>query len=207
MHPCAASPSKTICSRGSWLPSKWPQRLRQGIHVAGYCIGGTALAVLMAWLNNRYRHPDEMPVVDWTLLASLTDFSKPGLLGVFMNEDALRTIETLTAAEGFLDGRFIGLAFRLLNADGLIWRNVVNNYLFGQAPPRSDMLFWNSDCTRLPEAMVSFFLKTFYFRNEMTKPDALRIRDQPIGLHTDTPAGVYRGGRLSTTSARGPAPS
>ena len=155
----------------------------RGVHVAGYCIGGTALAVLMAWLNHRYRHPDEMPVVDWTLLASLTDFSKPGLLGVFMNKDALRTIESLTAAEGFLDGRFIGLAFRLLNADGLIWRNVVNNYLFGQAPPRSDMLFWNSDCTRLPEAMVSFFLKTFYFRNEMTKPDALRIRDQPIGLN------------------------
>lgn len=35
------------------------------VHAVGYCIGGTALAMYMAWANRRFA-PDEVPVADWS---------------------------------------------------------------------------------------------------------------------------------------------
>jgi len=83
---------------------------------------------------------------------------------------------------GYLDAMYLGLAFRLLNSEGLIWRNAVNNYLYGAMPPKSDMLFWNSDSTRLPEAMCSYYLREFYFKNNLSQKDQLVLGGRPIDL-------------------------
>lgn len=152
------------------------------VHAAGYCIGGTALAALMAWLNQEYPHKERVPVVDWTLFSTLTDFSEPGVLGVFTGEKAIEAIEKRVAQDGYLDSQYIGLAFRLLNPDSLIWRYVVNNYLYGQMPPKSDMLYWNCDSTRLPEAMCSFYLREFYLHNKLVQKNAMVLGRHPIDL-------------------------
>jgi polyhydroxyalkanoate synthase len=76
----------------------------------------------------------------------------------------------------------MSLAFRLLNPGDLIWRYVVNNYFYGEPPPRSDMLFWNSDSTNLPGAMCLFYLKAFYLENRMVRPDDLELGRRTISL-------------------------
>jgi polyhydroxyalkanoate synthase len=84
---------------------------------------------------------------------------------------------------GFLDSKFLATTFRLLNSDALIWRYVVNNYLFGQPPPKSDMLFWNGDSTRLPEAMCSFYLRELYLHNKLAQKQ-LNMGGRSVDLGT-----------------------
>ena len=152
------------------------------VHAAGYCIGGTALASLMAWYNAENGFRQDIPVADWTLFATLTDFSEPGALGVFTTKKGVSAIEELTEEKGFLDKKHISLAFRMLNPDALIWRYHANNYLQGQPPPNSDILFWNSDGTRLTRAMCSFFIREFYLENRLAFKDALTLGGRPLDL-------------------------
>lgn len=155
-----------------------------GVHAAGYCIGGTLLAALMAWLNQTCRHESDVPITDGTMFSTLTDFADPGNLDVFMHASAIKAIDALLEQDGFLDSKYIGLSFRLLNSASLIWRYVVNNYLFGETPPKSDMLYWNSDSTRLPQAMCSFYLREFYLRNKLIRPNGLKLGGLPIDLNS-----------------------
>jgi len=152
------------------------------VHAAGYCIGGTALAALMAWMNRGSGTGGHLPVADWTLFSTLVDFSEPGDLGVFVSERSIEATETITQMDGFLDARYLSWIFRILGSDSLIWRNFVQNYLLGATPPKSDMLFWNSDSTRLPEAMCSFYLREFYLHNNLAKKDVLSLGNRPIDM-------------------------
>ncbi|HOM08396.1 MAG TPA: hypothetical protein PLW40_12020 [Syntrophales bacterium] len=151
------------------------------IHAAGYCIGGTLLAVLMAW----YAAADGRkanPVADWTLFSTLVDFSEPGEIGVFVSPRSVAAVEDLMKADGYLHKRYLSMTFRLLGADNLIWRNFVHNYLYGGQPPKSDMLFWNEDGTHLPQAMCSFFLREFYLHNNLVRRDGVTIASRPLDL-------------------------
>ncbi len=152
------------------------------VHAAGYCIGGTVLASLMAWLNMKYEHQDKIPVIDWTLFSTLVDFSEPGDLGVFTGEPAIEAIERHMKVHGYLDEKFIGWTFRFLKSENLVWRYVINNYLFGQKPPRSDVLFWNNDGTRLPEAMCSFYLREFYLNNRLAHKNEMVLGGGSLDL-------------------------
>jgi len=152
------------------------------VHAAGYCIGGTALAALMAWLNRKPGTKGHLPVADWTLFSTLVDFSEPGDLGVFISERSVEATEALMKMDGYLDARYLGWIFRILGSDSLIWRNFVQNYLYGATPPKSDMLFWNSDSTRLPEAMCSFYLREFYLHNNLAKKDVLSLGNRLIDM-------------------------
>lgn len=149
------------------------------VHAAGYCIGGTLLAALLAWLARKGTCD---PVVDATLFATLLDFSAPGDLSLLISHTSLSGIEPVLAADGKLEARHIAKAFRLLNPADLIWRYVVNNYFMGEPPPRSDMLYWNSDSTHLPEAMCRFFLTNFYIENKMARPNGLQLAGREIDL-------------------------
>jgi len=151
------------------------------VHAAGYCIGGTLLAALMAWLAVGSRRVGE-PVADWTLFSSLTDFSEPGELGFLVTHRSVAFIEGLMEQKGILDGRLIDASFRLLRADSLIWRNFVNGYLYGCDPPKSSFLYWNSDSTNLPEAMASFYLRNFYLENRFPEPGGLTVGGRPLDL-------------------------
>ncbi|MDR3567615.1 MAG: alpha/beta fold hydrolase [Syntrophobacteraceae bacterium] len=151
------------------------------VHAVGYCIGGTVLSALLAYLN---KGPKDRPVPirDLTLFATLVDFSSPGELEVLVTEEFVEMIEELIRKEGYLDKKYMAAAFRALRSNNLIWRYYVHNYLRGEAPPKSDFLFWNSDSTRLPAAMCSYYLREFYLNNNLVKEDKLQLGNRPISL-------------------------
>lgn len=150
------------------------------VHLAGYCLGGTLDATLMAWLN---RGPaSEVPVGHWTLLTTLVDFSAPGEVDLFIDEESIEYLEKRMATQGYLAGQDMATSFRMLRPNSLIWRYYVNNYLFGESPPAVDVLFWNMDCTHMPEAMHSYYLRQFYLHNRLVQKDALTLGGRPIDL-------------------------
>jgi polyhydroxyalkanoate synthase len=152
------------------------------VHAVGYCIGGTLLAALMAWLNYPEKDPARIPVSDWTLFSTLVDFSEPGPLMAFTEPAVVAFVEAVMAESGFLDSRYLHTAFRMLKADNLIWRPHVTAYLQGQPAPVSDVLYWNSDGTRLTEALGSFLLRTLYQENRLIEKNGLSLANRPIDL-------------------------
>ncbi len=157
------------------------------VHAVGYCIGGTMLAALMAW----YRQDPtgaEPPVRSWTLFATLTDFSAPGEIDVFIDPDAIRFIEEQMRSQGYLDGKSMAGSFRSLRANSLIWHYFVHNYLYGEELPKFDVLFWNSDSTRMPATMHSTYLREFYLHNRLVEPGGVMLGGRALDLRKiDTP--------------------
>jgi polyhydroxyalkanoate synthase len=151
------------------------------VHAVGYCIGGTLLAVYMAWLNRRFARAD-VPVAHWTLLATLTDFQSPGDIEVFIDEGTVRWLVDSMRTRGYLDGSEMALTFRLLRANPLIWHYVVHGWLYGERPPTHDVLYWNMDTTRMPYRMHEYYLTEMYLKNNLIRPGALTIAGEPIDL-------------------------
>jgi polyhydroxyalkanoate synthase subunit PhaC len=150
------------------------------VHAVGYCIGGTLLTALMAWIEKDKK--SKSAVNHWTLLTTLVDFSNPGDIDAFITEDSILWLEHKMQENGYLDGQDMGSSFRWLRPNSLIWRYVIQNYLNGEAPPPMDVLQWNVDCTRLPEKMHSFYLRNFYLENRMIEPDELKLAGHAIDL-------------------------
>jgi polyhydroxyalkanoate synthase len=151
------------------------------VHAVGYCIGGAALATWMAWANAHHDAKD-VPVATMTLLTTLVDYHKPGDIEVFLDENSIKWLEKSMSEKGYLDGKEMASAFRLLRSNSLVWHYVVRGYLFGEAPPPFDVLFWNMDSTRMPAAMHSWYLRNFYLENLLIKKDALTLAGEKIDL-------------------------
>lgn len=151
------------------------------VNAVGYCIGGAALSAYMAWANAHFDKKD-VPVESVTLLTTLVDYAKPGDIEVFLDENTIKWLEKSMNKTGFLDGKEMAAAFRLLRSNSLIWHYVVHGYLYGETPPPFDVLFWNMDATRMPAAMHSWYLHNFYLDNKLIKKDALNLAGEDIDL-------------------------
>jgi polyhydroxyalkanoate synthase len=148
------------------------------VNAVGYCIGGTLLMSTLAYMQAT---GDER-IKSATTFASLLDFSEPGDLGVFIDEEQITALEAKMAEAGYLDGTSMASAFNLLRANDLIWSFYVNNYLLGKDPAPFDLLFWNSDATRMPAAMHSFYLRNMYLHNRLREPGGITLAGVPIDL-------------------------
>jgi len=151
------------------------------INAVGYCIGGTALAIYMAWASRAYA-ADKQPVASWTLFTTLTDFAKPGDIEVFIDEGSVNYLTDAMQRKGVLDGKEMASSFRLLRSNSLIWHYYVHGYLLGEKPPPFDVLYWNMDTTRMPAAMHSWYLRELYLHNKLIERDGLTVAGQPIDL-------------------------
>ncbi len=151
------------------------------VHAAGYCIGGTALTMYMAWINAHFK-PEQVPVADWTLFTTLVDFHKPGDIEVFVDEASIRYITDNMARKGFLDGKEMAASFRLLRSNSLIWHYVVHGWLYGETPPPFDVLYWNMDTTRMPYRMHAWYLEELYLHNRLVQKDALSVAGEKLDL-------------------------
>lgn len=153
----------------------------QKVHAAGYCIGGTALSMYMAWANRHYG-PDAVPVADWTVFTTLVDFHQPGDIEVFIDEGSVRYLCAQMERKGYLDGKEMAAAFRLLRSNSLIWHYVVQSWLYGETPPPFDVLYWNMDTTRMPQAMHKWYLTELYLHNRLIQPGSLVVAGEPLDL-------------------------
>jgi len=154
-------------------------------NVIGYCLGGTLLACVLAYLAAK----GEQRVASATFFVSMIDFAEAGELEVFIDEKQLEALEKRMEQRGYLEGAEMATTFNMLRANDLIWTFVVNNYLLGRDPFPFDLLYWNSDSTRMPAAMHSFYLRNMYLRNLLTKPGGIELGGVPIDLsRVDVPA-------------------
>ncbi|MDR0777446.1 MAG: alpha/beta fold hydrolase [Azonexus sp.] len=151
------------------------------VHLVGYCIGGTLASTYMAWANKRFG-PDKMPVANWTLFTTLTDFGHPGDIDVFIDEACIVALEGSMARKGYLDGSEMAASFRMLRSNSLIWHYWVGSYLLGDPLPAFDVLYWNMDPTRMPRAMHSWYLREMYLHNNLIKRNKLSIGGEKIDL-------------------------
>ena len=130
----------------------------------GYCIGGTLLAATLAYMAAK----NDARIHSATFWAAQTDFSEAGDLSVFVDEAQLEALqEQMKASGGVLKGSKMATAFNMLRANDLIWSFVINNYMLGKQPMPFDLLYWNSDTTRMPEKLHLSYLRQCYRDNAL----------------------------------------
>ena len=138
----------------------------RNINTIGYCLGGLLLASTAAYLAAK----DDYRIASATYLATLVDFTDVGDMAVFIDEEQLVSLERRMRERGYLEAKDMATAFNMLRANDLIWSFVVDNYLLGKEQMPFDLLFWNSDSTRMPAAMHSFYLRKMYQQNLWQSP-------------------------------------
>ncbi|WP_377810499.1 class I poly(R)-hydroxyalkanoic acid synthase [Azospirillum sp. A29] len=144
----------------------------------GYCLGGTLLASTLAYMAVK----KDDRIKSATFFTTMLDFAEAGELSIFIDEEQLTFIEGQMAEQGYLDGAKMATTFNMLRANDLIWSFVVNNYLLGKDPFPFDLLYWNSDSTRMPAAMHSFYLRNMYQKNMLAQPGAVTLKGVPVDL-------------------------
>jgi polyhydroxyalkanoate synthase subunit PhaC len=136
------------------------------INTVGYCIGGTLLGSTLAHMAAK----GHKAIASATFFAAQQDFSEAGDLLLFTNDEWLSDLEQrMDKAGGVLPGAAMADTFNALRANDLVWSFFVNNYLMGKEPAAFDLLFWNSDQTRMPKALHMFYLRNFYRDNKLAK--------------------------------------
>ncbi|GJL95728.1 MAG: class I poly(R)-hydroxyalkanoic acid synthase [Hyphococcus sp.] len=132
----------------------------------GYCIGGTMLSTSLALMAKK----GDKRINSSTFFTAQADFSEAGDLLLFVDDEQLDAIEKqMDAAGGVLEGRAMATTFNMLRSNDLIWSFVIDNYMKGKDPAKFDLLFWNSDATRMPKKVHLFYLREFYQHNRLAK--------------------------------------
>jgi polyhydroxyalkanoate synthase len=135
------------------------------VNVLGLCLGGTLAAILLAYLSARR----ENKVRSATLINAAVDFSDPGVLGCFVDEESVALLEKRMAKLGYMDSVDLKRTFDFLRANDLIWSYVGMRWLAGENAPAFDVLAWNSDGTRIPRHVHSFLLRSCYLENKLAQ--------------------------------------
>jgi polyhydroxyalkanoate synthase subunit PhaC len=154
----------------------------RAVNCVGYCLGGTLLASTLAYLAAK----GDDRVKSATYFVTLVDFVESGDMSVFIDTDQLKSLEARMNEKGYLDAQDMATSFNMLRANDLIWSFVVGNYLLGKEPVPFDLLYWNSDATRMPAAMHSFYLRNMYQENNLAKPGGVTLDGVPIDLRKIT---------------------
>jgi polyhydroxyalkanoate synthase len=149
------------------------------------CLGGTMSLVLLGYLAAKSQSARVNSV---TVTNTLIDFNDPGDFAVFTDEATIERLERGMRDRGFLDSTQMAGTFDWMRANDLVWSYVVNNWFMGKQPPAFDILSWNADSTRMPAAMHSQYLRSFYLKNQIVHPGEFIIADTPIDLRkVETP--------------------
>jgi polyhydroxyalkanoate synthase len=148
------------------------------VNTIGYCLGGTLLGSTLGYMAAK----GDDRVRSATYFVALLDFSIPGELGVFIDEKQVESLEKKMNERGYLEGSEMATTFNMLRSNDLIWSFVINNYLMGKEPFPFDLLYWNSDSTRMPASMHSYYLRNMYLHNRLREPGGINLGGVPIDL-------------------------
>lgn len=149
------------------------------INAIGYCIGGTLLAVTLAYMKKN----NDRRIKSASFITTLIDFTNAGDLSLFIDDNFIDKVsEYMKEAGGFLSGEDIATSFSLLKSNDMIWPFYINNYLLGRDPFPFNLLFWNADSTRIPMKLQQYYLKNMYLDNLLKEPNGLKLSDIPINV-------------------------
>ena len=146
--------------------------------ILGFCIGGILVTATLAFLAAR----KDKRVVTATTFATMVDFTDVGEIGVFIDRERLKTLRAHMAEKGYLENHHLQDMFSMIRENDLVWSFYVMNYLMGRKPPAFDLLFWNADSTRLPAAMLLWYLEKIYIENGLRQPGHLTLDGTPIDI-------------------------
>ncbi|MBN8746223.1 Poly(3-hydroxyalkanoate) polymerase subunit PhaC [Xylophilus ampelinus] len=138
---------------------------RRKVHAAGYCLGGTLLAIGAAAMAR----DGDTRLATTTYFAAQTDFSEPGELGLFIDESQLSLLEAQMHETGYLTAQQMAGAFSMLRSYDLLWSRMVGEYLLGERPPMNDLMAWNADATRMPARMHSEYLRRLFLDDDLSE--------------------------------------
>ena len=147
------------------------------VHSAGYCLGGTLLAIAAAAMA---RDGDER-LASMTLFAAQTDFTEPGELSLFIDDSQISLLEAQMAQTGYLTSAQMAGAFQMLRSYDLLWSRMVNEYLLGDRAPMNDLMAWNADATRMPAKMHSQYLRRLFLNDDLSEGH-YPVRGKPVSL-------------------------
>lgn len=147
------------------------------INAVGYCIAGTTLGLTLAHLERA----GDTSVKSATFFTTLTDFSDPGEVGVFLEDDFVDGIERQSSRDGLLSRFFMGRTFSFLRSNDLIYQPAIKSYMMGEAPPAFDLLFWNGDGTNLPAKMAIEYLRGLC-QNDGFAKGTFPVFGEPVSL-------------------------
>jgi polyhydroxyalkanoate synthase len=156
----------------------------EAVHAAGYCLGGTLLAIGAAALarEDGIERADALPrLASVSLLAAETDFTEPGEMGVMIDESQVAMLEDLMAERGFLTGAQMAGSFTYLHSRELVWSHQLRTLWLGQRDEPNDLMAWNADVTRMPATMHSQYLRRLYLHNDLAE-GRYEVEGAPVSL-------------------------
>jgi polyhydroxyalkanoate synthase len=146
-------------------------------HVVGYCIGGTLNIIGTSALLGK----GDQRIATLSLFTSLSDFSEPGEISVFIDPAQIAMLDAMMARKGVLDGAQMAAAFQSLRTYDLLWLPLVDTYVRGKRAQLNDLMSWNADTTRMPWRMHTDYLRRLYLENELIH-GRFEVEGAPINM-------------------------
>jgi polyhydroxyalkanoate synthase len=144
----------------------------------GVCAGGILASITAAHLAST---GEQDRLAAFGLLVTILDNARAGRAGALVDEQVAAAATAASRWRGYLDGRSLAEVFAWLRPGDLVWNYWVNNYLLGKKPPAFDILFWNSDTTRMTAQLHADFVQ-LAVRNMLVTPGAITVLGVPVDL-------------------------
>jgi polyhydroxyalkanoate synthase len=159
------------------------------VNTMAACAGGFTLATLLGHLSAS----GDDSIESATLLVTVLDTEAPTLLGQFASRTGVAATIEKSRRKGVLEGSEMARVFAWLRPNDLVWLFVANNWVMGNRPPAFDILYWNSDTTRLPAEFHADLLRMF-MDNPLKAPGKITALGTPIDMsRMQVPAYVVAG--------------
>jgi polyhydroxyalkanoate synthase len=183
------------------------KRTKAAPDLFAFCLGGTLVAIALAWLGAKGRGREANSA---TLIGSLVDFADMRDWSAFVHEGHLDALDDHLEKQGFIDSLELQRLFAAMRANDLIWSSVVNHYLLDKPAPASDLLYWFEDGARIPAAFLKSYNRDLLLGNRLQEPAGFSVGGVAIDLaaietpmlvialkddHVSAWEAVYRGAR------------
>ncbi len=155
--------------------------------LGGICSGGILAGLAAEHLSGTDR------LAGLGLAVTVLDQRRAGIPAALADRRLAAAATFLSRRRGYLDGRMLGEVFAWLRPGDLVWNYWVNNYLLGRVPPAFDVLYWNSDTTRMTAQLHADFVD-LAINNRLAEPGSAEVLGRAVDLkNIDVDAYVVAG--------------
>jgi polyhydroxyalkanoate synthase len=134
--------------------------INKPLHILGFCVGG--VGSLIASIRNKNRR-----ILSLSLLATPIDFSHFHQIKQFLTNSNFSLYIDAILSKGYQSGEDLFKMFCFLKSEGLIFKNIVDQYYLNKAPIENDILYWNMDSINIPAKLHLEYLEKFLLKNQL----------------------------------------